>query len=141
MELCLSGLFFLVRDAEGNPSCTAQGIIMITVMVMTALFHCAVGRGYKLRWRALSSICDRNTEKTSTMPPAKHRPLSSATVPGDLDRDDILTSRPSVLWVPGDRLGVSDDEIYEPMRTKGLWISNKGAYLKGDRVKVSGSPP
>jgi hypothetical protein len=53
MELCLSGLFFLVRDAEGNASCTPQGIIMITAMAMTALFHCTVGRSYKLRWRAL----------------------------------------------------------------------------------------
>lgn len=42
MELCLSGLFFLVRDAEGNSSCSPQGIIMIAVLAMTVLFHCSL---------------------------------------------------------------------------------------------------
>lgn len=110
-------------------------------MVMTALFHCAVGRGFKLRWRALLSLCGRKAEQTAVMPPtlARQRPIAPATVQGD--RDDVLTSHPSVLWIPRDRLGVSDDEIYDTMRTKGLWISNKGAYLEGGRVKLSGTPP
>ncbi|KFY03304.1 hypothetical protein O988_01575 [Pseudogymnoascus sp. VKM F-3808] len=39
MELCLAGLFFLVRDADGNATCTAQAITMSVTMAFTALFQ------------------------------------------------------------------------------------------------------
>jgi hypothetical protein len=35
MELALIGLFFLVRDANGNASCKGQAIVMIVVLVLT----------------------------------------------------------------------------------------------------------
>ena len=35
MELCLVGLFFLVRDAGGNVACKGQGICMVVVLVLT----------------------------------------------------------------------------------------------------------
>ncbi|KAK4691032.1 calcium permeable stress-gated cation channel, partial [Lecanoromycetidae sp. Uapishka_2] len=45
MELCLIGLFFLVKDAKPNGSpasntpCKIQGIIMIVVMILTAIYQ------------------------------------------------------------------------------------------------------
>lgn len=39
MEVCLVGLFFLVRDNEGNLACTPQAIIMIVVTILTALYQ------------------------------------------------------------------------------------------------------
>ncbi|KUJ14413.1 DUF221-domain-containing protein [Mollisia scopiformis] len=39
MELCLVGLFFLVRDENGDASCAPQGIIMIVSIVLTALYQ------------------------------------------------------------------------------------------------------
>lgn len=45
MELCLIGLFFLVKDAgpDGKPNgdtpCKVQGIIMIAVMILTAIYQ------------------------------------------------------------------------------------------------------
>ncbi|KAI0132515.1 hypothetical protein BJ170DRAFT_251352 [Xylariales sp. AK1849] len=39
MEICLIGLFFLVRDQYGDVACTAQAIIMIVVTVFTALYQ------------------------------------------------------------------------------------------------------
>jgi hypothetical protein len=50
MELCLAGLFFLVRDADGQAACTPQAIIMIFAAVLTALFHYALNHGHKLHW-------------------------------------------------------------------------------------------
>ncbi|KAL1970181.1 hypothetical protein VTN77DRAFT_6586 [Rasamsonia byssochlamydoides] len=35
MELCLIGLFFLVRDVDGNVACKGQAIIMIIVLILT----------------------------------------------------------------------------------------------------------
>ncbi|KAJ8098345.1 hypothetical protein POJ06DRAFT_259229 [Lipomyces tetrasporus] len=39
MELCLVGLFFLVRDADLKASCTAHGIIMIIVFIFTGIYQ------------------------------------------------------------------------------------------------------
>lgn len=39
MELCLVGLFFLVRDENGKASCITQAIIMIVSMVLTGLYQ------------------------------------------------------------------------------------------------------
>lgn len=51
MELCLIGLFFLVRNADANGNavgqpCTAQGIIMIVVMVMTFFYQLLLNREF-----------------------------------------------------------------------------------------------
>lgn len=39
MELCLIGLFFLVRDLEGKARCIPQAIIMIVVLAATIFFQ------------------------------------------------------------------------------------------------------
>lgn len=39
MELCLIGLFFLVRDEDDNAACVPQAIIMIVAMILTVLFQ------------------------------------------------------------------------------------------------------
>lgn len=39
MEICLVGLFFLVRNVDGMVACKAQGIIMVIVLVLTALYQ------------------------------------------------------------------------------------------------------
>jgi len=39
MEVCLIGLFFLVRDTQGRVACDIQGIIMAVVLVLTILYQ------------------------------------------------------------------------------------------------------
>jgi hypothetical protein len=39
MEVCLIGLFFLVRDTQGHVACEAQGTIMAVVLVLTILYQ------------------------------------------------------------------------------------------------------
>ena len=39
MEVCLIGLFFLVRDVHGKVACEAQGIIMSIVFVLTIMYQ------------------------------------------------------------------------------------------------------
>lgn len=39
MEICLIGLFFLVRGTRNNVACNAQGIIMAVVLILTILYH------------------------------------------------------------------------------------------------------
>ena len=51
MELCLIGLFFLVKDASRNGEatgtpCKAQAIIMIIVLVLTVLYQCLLNGAF-----------------------------------------------------------------------------------------------
>jgi calcium permeable stress-gated cation channel len=46
MELCLIGLFFLVRDAENRVACSAQGGIMIAVLALTVLYQRALNKAF-----------------------------------------------------------------------------------------------
>ena len=39
MELCLIGLFFLVRNEDNEVACAPQGIIMVVVLVLTVLYQ------------------------------------------------------------------------------------------------------
>ncbi|TGZ78669.1 DUF221-domain-containing protein [Ascodesmis nigricans] len=46
MEVCLIGLFFLVRDESNTVTCASQGIIMIIVTVLTALFQLTMRQAF-----------------------------------------------------------------------------------------------
>lgn len=46
MEICLIGLFFLVRDAQGRVACFPQAIIMIVVGVLTILFQFTLNKAF-----------------------------------------------------------------------------------------------
>ncbi|KAL5344420.1 hypothetical protein ACLOAV_010680 [Pseudogymnoascus australis] len=47
MEVCLIGLFLLVRDSENNNPCFPQALIMIVVMITTALFQILLDRSFR----------------------------------------------------------------------------------------------
>jgi hypothetical protein len=53
MELCLAGLFFLVRDAEGKATCTAQAVVMIVATVLTALFQYGLNHSHGIHGLSL----------------------------------------------------------------------------------------
>ncbi|KAL4878975.1 hypothetical protein BJY04DRAFT_194509 [Aspergillus karnatakaensis] len=46
MEISLIGLFFLVRDANGDVACEGQAIIMIVVLVLTVIFHILLNEAF-----------------------------------------------------------------------------------------------
>ena len=51
MELALTGLFFLVRDAQNKVSCYPQAIIMIVCLVCTILYHFLLNYTFKPLYR------------------------------------------------------------------------------------------
>ncbi|KAI1776871.1 DUF221-domain-containing protein [Hypoxylon cercidicola] len=53
MELCLIGLFFLVRDENGEVACAPQAIIMIVAIVLTALYQLLLNRSFGPLFRYL----------------------------------------------------------------------------------------
>jgi hypothetical protein len=46
MELCLTGLFFIVRDEQGNGPCKAHGITMIVTIALTLLYQILLNRSF-----------------------------------------------------------------------------------------------
>lgn len=46
MEICLVGLFFLVRDSDGKVACFPQAIIMIIVAILTVVYQFSLNRSF-----------------------------------------------------------------------------------------------
>ena len=46
MEVCLIGLFFLVRDAQGRVACAPHGIIMIVATIFTVIFQYMLNQAF-----------------------------------------------------------------------------------------------
>ncbi|EGE77717.1 DUF221 domain-containing protein [Blastomyces dermatitidis ATCC 18188] len=53
MEICLIGMFFLVRDAEGNFACEGQAICMIVVAILTVGFQYLLNEAFNPLFRYL----------------------------------------------------------------------------------------
>lgn len=53
MELCLIGLFFLVRDQYGEVACAPQAIIMIVAIFLTAIYQLLLNRSFGPLFRYL----------------------------------------------------------------------------------------
>lgn len=152
MELCLTGLFFLVRDTDGKATCTAQAVLMIFATLLTALFHCNLNHGHKLHWlpfvRAIKQPADQADIQGKAHWSQGYRGMltRSAVLPKRShsdSRDEALTSARPVIWIPKDDLGVADDEIIHIRKTyDNIWISNEGASLDAQgRLRVWGDPP
>jgi hypothetical protein len=47
MEVCLIGLFFLVRDSQNNVACFPQAIIMTIATILTAVFQSTLQRAFR----------------------------------------------------------------------------------------------
>ena len=135
MELCLAGLFFLVRDAGGKASCTTQAVIMIVVTVLTAFFHYSLDHSRMRYWFSLQWLFKQQSgSKYKERPDLRYRGELSAAKPRILQdnptQDEALMSSRPVLWIPKDALGIAEDEIHHVKRAyDSIWISNEGASL------------
>jgi hypothetical protein len=151
MELCLAGLFFLVRDEDGKAVCTAQAAIMIVVTVVTALFQYAL-HNHGLNWLSLSVVLKQLVNQTGSrskgQPDQRSRrdaeePSVKPAIPqADPDQDEVLSSARPILWIPKDNLGIADDEINRIQRTKdSIGISSSGAFLERGKLILTSPPP
>ncbi|KAL7915998.1 hypothetical protein GGI35DRAFT_473313 [Trichoderma velutinum] len=53
MELCLTGLFFIVVDDSGTHTCTPHGIVMIVVLILTILYQILLNNSFSPLFRYL----------------------------------------------------------------------------------------
>jgi hypothetical protein len=53
MEACLAAMFFLVRNAEGNVACLGQGIGMVVILFLTAIYQILLNEAFSPLFRYL----------------------------------------------------------------------------------------
>ncbi|KAI5805211.1 DUF221 domain protein [Geopyxis carbonaria] len=206
MEVCLVGLFFLVRDTQNRVACAPQGIIMVIATILTGLYQLTLNRAFGPLFTYLPITLEddaalRDEEFAAEQDLARRKNLVPNTHPENDDLNEVLAAREAtqatpnsnpiemqtfgrrsgetesdsrdknspatlfadiadeiedltpeerdrlvarafqhpaqrakrpVIWIPRDRLGVSDDEIRRTMKmTDCVWISNEWAWLEG----------
>lgn len=152
MELCLAGLFYLVRGKDDKAMCVAQAVIMTIVTVLTALFQYTLDRRYGLDPPARLAVFKQELNQISCSSDghqdqrwrraAKERPIKPEIPQADLDQDEALSSVRPILWIPQDDLGIADDEINRIRRTHDdIDISKEGAFLKEGKLILTTPPP
>ncbi|KAI9800119.1 MAG: hypothetical protein M1833_003446 [Piccolia ochrophora] len=93
MELCLIGLFFLVRDSQGRAACSPQGIVMIVVAALTVLFQYLLNEAFSPLFRYLPiTLEDEAVERDEAFARAQATRLTDEERDGD-DLQDILAER------------------------------------------------
>ncbi|RSL83438.1 hypothetical protein CDV31_016829 [Fusarium ambrosium] len=147
MELCLAGLFFIVKDGDGGLACTAQGVIMILLFIATILYQIWLNREHRVaECNVNDEACSRSDKVTSrkylevAADSAEYSELPTRLedVPEGM-RDMLvrtafehraLRARRPTVWIPKDHLGVSDWEVRQTARgTRHVSVCNRGASL------------
>ncbi|KFZ19288.1 hypothetical protein V501_00727 [Pseudogymnoascus sp. VKM F-4519 (FW-2642)] len=102
MEICLIGLFLLVRDSENNTACLPQALIMVVVMIVTALFQILLDRSFGPLYEHLpvtleddAVLRDKAFERAHAASIIENGEFQSATVSVSCDDD---------IWLRGLRL-------------------------------------
>jgi hypothetical protein len=88
MEICLIGLFFLVRDQDDNVACKGQAICMIVVLVLTAGFQILLNEAFNPLIRYLPITLEEDAiRRDDEFRRAQHARLGLAH--DDEDEDDV----------------------------------------------------
>lgn len=108
MEVCLIGLFFLVRNTDDEVACEAQGIIMAVVLILTILYQIWLITTFSglvkyapLRLEAMAARGDREYEMERLAPDTTHA-KSSGHEP-DVSNDMCSTCSPEKYHVAVDK--------------------------------------
>ncbi|KAI2624231.1 DUF221-domain-containing protein [Hypoxylon sp. NC1633] len=92
MELCLVGLFFLVRDQNGGVACAPQAIIMIVAIVLTAIYQLLLNRSFGPLFRYLPiTFEDEAVIRDEAFQRAQDRRLGLVEDEDDTDEEESRT--------------------------------------------------
>ncbi|PCD21468.1 hypothetical protein AU210_016430 [Fusarium oxysporum f. sp. radicis-cucumerinum] len=170
MELCVSGLFFTTRDANGRASCVPQGVIMLALLVFTMIFQMTLNKSFTALSNVLPTMLLRlhDSEDASSLStsggnfaPTKVRGSQrehaqkmmsalhsdSFVQPESLDQASFqhgaLRRREPITWIPQDDLGIAEDEIRQTRElSSNIQIESYGAALDAmANVTYSRNPP
>ena len=135
MELALAGLFFIVRDADGNSACTTHGVIMLVTLVLTIIYQVLLNRSFGPLFRFLPiTVEDEACIRDEVFARAQARRLG-------LDEDsyeDEPTEESTDKGPDGVEPPAEDDEI-ELKKMSGPAKQGGGLFAPLDAVKKVGN--
>ena len=99
LEVALIGLFFLVRDGKGNASCKGQGIGMIVILILTAIYQILLNEAFSPLFRYLPITLEddavRRDEEFARAMNKKHGLVEDESEGQDLQDELDMRDRPS----------------------------------------------
>jgi hypothetical protein len=142
LQLCLIGLFALSQNVHGTQGCIPQAVMMAFAFGCTAVYHRKLVEIYSpfFSGKLMDDLPDEEMQ-----PPVRQTKGEAAYQVKNPIRHPALIAKRPIVWIPQDRLGISDGEISETIEMYGgtIPISNKDAALddKGRVVCESLAPP
>ncbi|KJZ79819.1 hypothetical protein HIM_00533 [Hirsutella minnesotensis 3608] len=160
MELCMAGLFFIVQDTRGKHTCTAHGIIMIIVAILTIVYQTLLNKSFAPLFRFLPITfedeavlrdeafqraqdvrfgLDRSESRNDTDPRGDDQ-LTASTGEGssrlaDYDEKDIESSRDGPEQ---EHQNQQRHQLHRQIKQVGHWAKDGGKHV-GSRIKDGGN--
>lgn len=157
MEMCLLGLFLLVRDEHQRLSCKIQAVVMMVATGLTVTFQILLNRAFAPLLQFLSLVsadqCRESGDVQLTYLPRDekindrssqyyHTHTERQLYCEGTFRNQALRVQKPVVWIPKDTIGISDGELYQTMKYyPGIAISNEHASMKSNGDLVVGENP
>jgi hypothetical protein len=94
MQISLAGLFFLVRNSQGQVMCIGQACIMIIAIALTMVYHRVLNRAFNPLLGYAPTAASTHTKDRTPPPSFQHK---------------VLKSSP-IIRLPRDECGISSAE-------------------------------
>ncbi|KAI1921025.1 hypothetical protein LOZ07_000324 [Ophidiomyces ophidiicola] len=129
MEVCLIGMFFLVRDEKGTVACEGQAICMIVLLVATALFQYLLNQAFKPLFRYLPiTLEDEASQRDEEFARAQRRRLG---LEEDEDEDDAGEANVEPKHEQETGIELSHMDSQKPQKTAlGRLLPGKGSIRR-----------
>lgn len=149
MELCLIGLFFLVRNEHNEVACAPQAVIMSVVLASTVAYQIALNRSFGALLRFLPIATDDKPEASAAadnrFTVASTRAAKSATKRRQgirrRRRSNVLTKHPNVSGLrdaDANRCAQTRDAFQNPelrARPRTVWIPSDVKGVSDDEMR------
>ncbi|KAG7191992.1 uncharacterized protein KQ657_002599 [Scheffersomyces spartinae] len=151
LEGCLSGVFFLSRDNQGQFPMKWQGWFMVLITMITILGHMAIYNRYYPYFEYMPLLNSDNSHGPNSHGPVSAPALAPAPDPAALTLyHRLMYMHPSFrfekpkLWLPKDPYGISERQIQSLEKKLNLsGGTNKGTSINPQRLNINiySSPP
>lgn len=153
MEIMLAGLFFLAQDEERSQTGITEGVLMCTLIGITAVIHV----GMRSNFRPLIYNLSADAEELSTvrtpyfMDPSRPEPSIQTPINNELYEYTMRNAymHPSIrdlkpiIWIPQDELGIAAEELQGCQVSElDITMSTRGAYFNDEiKIEINEPPP
>ncbi|PGH19019.1 hypothetical protein AJ79_00053 [Helicocarpus griseus UAMH5409] len=133
MEVCLIGMFFLVRDIDGNFACEGQAICMIVVLILTVGFQYLLNEAFNPLFRYLPiTLEDEASRRDEEFARAQRRRLgleeeSEEDEETEFDQDET----------PEEQGDIKLNRIQSKKDRKGTMTRQLGKFVPGKQKRIS----